>query len=135
MKNYPHLQVDLANCDKEPIHIIGRIQAHGYLLIFDPHTLRIEQISANISELCSLPIEKVLASTLSDLLPAQVSRAIVGKVARQETKPFTIRLAEKTYVCSFSLPRGKVLLEIEPFEKEHPEYLQKLQSFLWSTLR
>jgi light-regulated signal transduction histidine kinase (bacteriophytochrome) len=33
--------LDLTNCDREPIHIPGQIQAHGALLAFDLQSLTV----------------------------------------------------------------------------------------------
>ncbi|RZK16936.1 MAG: hypothetical protein EOO43_14000, partial [Flavobacterium sp.] len=33
-----NFQVDLSNCDREPIHIPGRIQSHGFLIVLDIDT-------------------------------------------------------------------------------------------------
>jgi len=41
-------KVDLTNCDREPIHIPGRIQGHGFLVVADPNDYSIVQISENI---------------------------------------------------------------------------------------
>ncbi|MDH4441318.1 MAG: GAF domain-containing protein [Rhizobium sp.] len=39
--------VDLSNCDREPIHIPGSIQAHGCLLACDPAITTVKRYSAN----------------------------------------------------------------------------------------
>lgn len=48
---YRHTDVaqlpDLTVCDREPIHIAGSIQPHGFLLALDARTLEITQASAN----------------------------------------------------------------------------------------
>ncbi len=46
--------VDLSNCDREPIHIPGKIQSHGFLIALD-NNLSISHCSVNISEF--MPIE------------------------------------------------------------------------------
>lgn len=43
--------VNLTNCDREPIHIPGSIQAHGAMLVIDPVTQRLRYASANFSTL------------------------------------------------------------------------------------
>ena len=45
----PHAppDIDLGQCDREPIHLLGGIQPHGVLVAFHPGTLRIEVVSAN----------------------------------------------------------------------------------------
>jgi two-component system, chemotaxis family, sensor kinase Cph1 len=39
--------IDLTACDREPIHIVGSVQPHGFLLALDLPALRIVQASAN----------------------------------------------------------------------------------------
>jgi light-regulated signal transduction histidine kinase (bacteriophytochrome) len=43
-------KVDLSNCDKEPIHIPGSIQAHAVMLVLEEPGWRIVQASANATE-------------------------------------------------------------------------------------
>lgn len=43
--------VNLTNCDREPIHIPGSIQAHGAMLVIDPVHQRLLFASANFSSL------------------------------------------------------------------------------------
>jgi chemotaxis family two-component system sensor kinase Cph1 len=42
-------QVDLTNCDREPIHIPGKVQSHGFLVAVDAKTYNITYISQNIA--------------------------------------------------------------------------------------
>ena len=39
---------DLSNCDREPIHIPGKIQSHGFLLAVDNKNFTITYASQNI---------------------------------------------------------------------------------------
>ena len=50
MLNYKNVNVDLTNCDKEPIQYIGRIQPNGFLLVVNKDTRIIEQASQNVLE-------------------------------------------------------------------------------------
>ena len=47
-------QVDLTNCDVEPIHIPGSIQPHGALLAFDVGMTQALRHSRNAPELLGL---------------------------------------------------------------------------------
>jgi len=42
--------VDLTNCDKEPIHIPGKIQSHGFLIAVVKKDLTISYISENAGD-------------------------------------------------------------------------------------
>lgn len=41
--------VDLSNCDKEPIHILGKVQSHGFLISVDIATGLANYVSENIA--------------------------------------------------------------------------------------
>ncbi|MDE1896815.1 MAG: hypothetical protein KGH91_07050, partial [Rhodospirillales bacterium] len=41
------LPVDLSNCDREPIHILGGVQPFGFLLALTPDWV-VARVSANI---------------------------------------------------------------------------------------
>ncbi|ATD07515.1 hypothetical protein SIO17_10665 [Pseudoalteromonas piscicida] len=47
-------EATLDNCHKEPIHIPGSIQPHGYLLLFDTNTLTLRYFSENFAALIGL---------------------------------------------------------------------------------
>lgn len=60
--------VDLTTCDKEPIHIPGRIQPHGVLLALSSPGLRIEQASESAQAMLGRPAGDLLGTALSDLI-------------------------------------------------------------------
>ncbi|MGT2480964.1 GAF domain-containing protein [Methylobacterium oryzae CBMB20] len=55
--------IDLTACDREPIHIVGSVQPHGFLLALDLPALRIVQASANA------PAAAPVGATLDRALP------------------------------------------------------------------
>ena len=60
--------VDLSNCDREPIHLLGRIQPFGTLIAVSMDWL-IQHVSANIAEIAGRSPEDCLGLPLSELLP------------------------------------------------------------------
>jgi chemotaxis family two-component system sensor kinase Cph1 len=62
--------VDISNCDREPIHLAGAIQPHGALLVLTEPGLRIVQASANTGSFLGLPAEALLGQTAEALLGA-----------------------------------------------------------------
>lgn len=60
--------VDLDNCDQEPIHIPGSIQPHGVLLGLKIQDLSVMYCSANINELTGFTPESVLGKEIASLL-------------------------------------------------------------------
>jgi chemotaxis family two-component system sensor kinase Cph1 len=67
--------IDLTNCDREPIHTPGLIQPHGVLLVLQNPSLEIIQVSANTQEVIGYSPEELLGKPLSDLLDnSQIQR-------------------------------------------------------------
>ena len=82
---------DLAACDREPIHIVGSIQPHGFMLVVDVASLTIVQASENAAP------HAAVGATLTSSLPevaALVSRHLDG-MHDQGTAAYlrTVRLA------------------------------------------
>lgn len=71
MQNYKNHRVDLSNCDTEPIHLIGRIQSHGFLLVLAKETLVVEQISANLTQFFPWLPEDLLGKPWQTLVTAE----------------------------------------------------------------
>ncbi|WP_397569619.1 ATP-binding protein [Schlesneria sp. T3-172] len=63
--------LNLTNCDREPIHQPGAIQPHGVFIAALAETMRVTHVSANFLKHCGVPPEKVLGSGLTDLFPAE----------------------------------------------------------------
>lgn len=75
---------DLTNCDREPIHIPGRIQPHGVLLALEEPTLVVRQVSQNSFHYLGLLPEQLLNQPLDVLLlPAEC--AAVRHALQQST--------------------------------------------------
>ncbi len=64
----PLEEIDLTNCDREPIHISGHIQPHGVLMAVSEPELEILQISENTQELLGIEAESAIGQNLSLLL-------------------------------------------------------------------
>src|SRR5690554_4541128 len=114
MQNYQNFKVDLSNCDKEPIHLIGRIQPHGFLLVIDSNTLLVEQISENIGAFVpDVASQDLLGSSIFDLLP-QGSNDWFKNVFLVEGYDI-IELGGQKFYGSNHLSGDKIIVECEPF--------------------
>ena len=63
-------RVDLTNCDREPIHLLGNVQAYG-CLISTSSDLMVNHLSANCKDILGLTPEDVVGQRLTELLPSQ----------------------------------------------------------------
>ncbi|BAY33601.1 multi-sensor signal transduction histidine kinase [Nostoc carneum NIES-2107] len=64
-------EVDLTNCDREPIHIPGSIQPHGMLFALTEPELTLVQVSQNTDEILGIAATELINQPLSCLLDAQ----------------------------------------------------------------
>lgn len=120
-----YFEGDLTNCDKEPIHIVGKIQAQGFLIAADINTGLITYISENISRLLlqssdsllgkhiddiEQPLELTVFKTnlkLSQLLSLGSNKSFVA------TNPFYVTINTNPYNLIISVSGNNYLLEFE----------------------
>lgn len=60
--------VDLTNCDREPIHILGRVQSYGCLLAVSTDWM-ITYASENCADLIGLDAQKIIGSRFVEVFP------------------------------------------------------------------
>ncbi|WP_299759557.1 ATP-binding protein [uncultured Pontibacter sp.] len=125
MQNYQNYKVDLSDCDKEPIHIIGRIQPHGFLFILNSQTLKVEQASENIGAFLKANLTDVIGKTLASLTTSDE----YGKLEEQlrqlegETSTKLIQLQGTMYFGHLHMCEGSLVLECEPYERPRQDQL------------
>ncbi|MDB5138373.1 MAG: histidine kinase [Mucilaginibacter sp.] len=116
--------VDLSNCDREPIHIPGQLQSHGFLIVIDQnYTIsffsdNIGSFIAGISiDLLGKPLEY-----LEKFLGLQYNADYIKKLLNTERdsksferiNPVTIDLSGKPFYLIISVSDEYTLLEFEP---------------------
>jgi chemotaxis family two-component system sensor kinase Cph1 len=121
-------KVDLSNCDIEPIHILGKIQAHGFLVAVNNNTQFVSYISENIqvllegeeaSKFIGLPfavLEKKIQFNVSgtDLtISQQVTIGTNGKHP-EVNNPIYLEIGKTPYYLIVTLSGENKLLEFEP---------------------
>lgn len=118
MTSFP---LDLSNCDREPIHIPGAIQPHGFLVACRVTDLAITHVSENIGNLLGAapqqwigqPIRRLFAPDEADDRERQLRTALI------ETKPvyiFTLKIRDVAQAFDAIAHRNGdyVFLELEP---------------------
>lgn len=83
-------EVTLDNCDKEPIHILGRIQSHGFLMVCRSTDFQIVQVSENAADYTSMSVESLLESTFSSLFNDDISQKLHNAVEEGLQKADTV---------------------------------------------
>jgi chemotaxis family two-component system sensor kinase Cph1 len=128
-------QVDLTNCDKEPIHIPGKIQSHGFLVAVDQESNLISYISENIKphiddeakNYLGKPIDEVEAKLKLTGTPIKLSQilAISGSNNFESQNPFQLELDGKPYNLIASRSGDDFVLEFETVTSDLDVDIQK----------
>jgi len=117
-------QVNLTNCDLEPIHIPGKIQSHGFLIVADKE-FNITACSENVSRFLPLnavallqqPVS-VLEKYLHDSAPAGFLTLILSFGAINHNfgsfNPYALDINAKAFNLVISTSEDQYLLEFEP---------------------
>ncbi|WP_158799132.1 GAF domain-containing protein [Pedobacter sp. L105] len=118
------LQVDLSNCDRELIHIPGKIQSHGFLIVIDKNGI-ISFLSENISDFLNCTATDFLGKSLQSLQLAVGNTAdldsMINLLTSKERKnsipqinPHLINIRGIAYHLIISVSGEYLLLEFEP---------------------
>jgi chemotaxis family two-component system sensor kinase Cph1 len=114
--------VDLSNCDKEPIHIPGRVQSHGFLIAIDKTSLTVSYISENISQylavnaadLLEQPIDRFESLTGTNTKIRQLLELGEVQQSFESINPYPLQLNNSSYYLIVSSSGSNYLLELEP---------------------
>ncbi|WP_153801189.1 ATP-binding protein [Foetidibacter luteolus] len=113
-------QVNLTNCDKEPIHIPGLIQPHGFLMALHPESYIIEKVSQNISAYLGLQPAQVLGKKPGEIFTGDTALQIneilnVGLRNNnfEAQNPVKLHLHNRFFDTVFHSHNGHVIIEFE----------------------
>lgn len=116
--------VDLTNCDREPIHLLGAVQPFGFLLAVSHVDWRIERASQNISDWLGAHATDLLGRPLDSVVIADAVHAIRGNLqiavmGDTTARMFGIELV-KGLVCDLAvhLAGNNIVIECEPMIEE-----------------
>lgn len=118
--------IDLTNCDREPIHIPGKIQPHGVLLVIQEPQLKILQVSQNAEHFLSIAPDKLIEQNLSSVFPENEIEYLNDCLTSDEELDYynplelTTKIGSKTYFFNGVIHRseGVLILELEPKNKK-----------------
>ncbi len=112
---YPK-EVTLTNCDREPIHILGKIQNHGYLIACDATSHIVNYCSDNIAQILDKGPQALLGQPLKAVFDeAQTQQLLETKVAEKAT-PIHTTIDDQQYAMLAHLNEGNLVVEFEPLE-------------------
>ena len=107
----------LNNCDREPIHLSGKIQSLGALLVIDPKSLEIIGASENAAAFLGFTGDSLLNVPLrhiDDALTEQVTEIANDGQILHQILDFEIRKSDVSYDCIAHIHGNKVIVEFVP---------------------
>lgn len=117
-------EIDLSNCDREPIHLLSVIQPIGFLIAASADWI-ITRLSANAPDWLGQPVDALLGSSLRTLFSADALHTLRNRLAVLRgddavERAFALQLTEggPAFDVAIHLSGGKIVLECEPSEKE-----------------
>jgi light-regulated signal transduction histidine kinase (bacteriophytochrome) len=75
----PNFSVDLSNCDREPIHVLGTVQPFGFLIALTPDWL-VSRVSANSAQYIGLTPDDMLGKPIAALLDGEAIHALRNRI-------------------------------------------------------
>lgn len=128
--------VDLTNCDREPIHILGAIQPVGFLIALTADWL-IARVSENIGDFLGQQPDELFGRPIAEVLSPRVVHDLRNRVsmlrgADAVERLFGCRLteAEQAYDIAVHLSDGQVVIEAEPGTGEHGDATGMVRSMI-----
>lgn len=112
--------VNLENCDQEPIHIPGTIQPNGCLLAADKNTLQIRFCSGNVSDYLGVEPSHTLGKNLNTFFDAEAMLKVQQLLASPEGKVAVIksRIGDKSLDFITHCNAKNVVMEAEIDHRE-----------------
>jgi len=128
--------VDLTNCDREPIHILGAIQPIGFLLALTSDWM-VARASANIADFIGRTPEQVVGQPLRDIFPAPVIHDLRNRTAMLRGADAVERLFDceivvgaQPFDVAIHFSGGSVVIEAEPASGEHGDATGTVRSMI-----
>ena len=128
--------IDLTNCDIEPIHILGKVQSHGFLIAFDKLESNVLFASNNIETYTGIAAAHLLDQPVTELFKhfdSQDNGNTLLDIIRfginnefENLNPLRISIRQITYNLICHLSAHLVVLEFEPSSPDADMHLQTL---------
>jgi light-regulated signal transduction histidine kinase (bacteriophytochrome) len=121
----PDTPIDLTNCDREPIHLIGHVQPFGALLVLREGSLAVAAATMNAGEVLGVPHGALLGATAATLFgDAQAGR--IGERMARGTRPIRLLVGgddphrPRALHGTVRPTDGGCILELEPALERDP---------------
>jgi light-regulated signal transduction histidine kinase (bacteriophytochrome)/CheY-like chemotaxis protein len=112
--------VDLTNCDREPIHQLGKVQSYGALIALSSDWI-VQHVSENLGEILGVSADDALGRPLHELIVSDAFDRIRRNLRVAELPDGVLRLfnvtmcaSGRTFDVSVHGSEGMLVIEFEP---------------------
>lgn len=118
--------VDLTDCDREPIHLLGAIQPLGFLVCMTADWL-IARASANVAEYLGRTPEDLIGLPATEIFPPQVLHDLRNRLTGIQTPDAVERVIsiaciegrpDQLFDCALHFSGDHIVIEAEPSRRE-----------------
>lgn len=120
-------KVDLTNCEREPIHVLGNIQPFGFLIAASADWL-VGRVSANIAQFTGISPEQALGQPLTALFTEKSLHAIRNRISLLRGPDSVERLFNQVLIegkpafdVALHFSGDAIVIEAEPAREEELE--------------
>ncbi len=128
--------VDITNCDREPIHVLGSIQPFGFLIAVSSDWL-VARVSSNAAEFLGVGSKQVLGHPLSDVFTQEAIHMIRNRVsmlrgADAVERMFSVELVQgrAPFDLAVHFSGASVVIEAEPAKGDEIEVASLVRSMI-----
>jgi len=132
----PAAPVDLSNCDREPIHILGAIQPIGFLIALTADWL-ITRASANTKDFISLAPSDLFGRPLQDIFTPKAVHDLRNRATLLRGRDAVERIFDCVFIeggqafdAAIHFSGGQVIIEAEPASGEHGDATGMVRSMI-----
>lgn len=129
--------IALIDCEKEPIHIPGKIQSHGFLLVVEATTLTIVQASLNLVDFTGLQAQEVQGHSIREYIATPDMQYILDLLHNQEyltINPLRIQFTTVQnpvlFDCVINRSENVLLMEFEATGMDDPAYVEPFMEMI-----
>lgn len=130
--------IDLTNCDREPIHLLGRVQSFGAMMVLTSDWILINA-SANLGDLAKVEPASLVGELVSSIIHPEAMRRLRDALNNMNSgdhseRIFGLQLFSRntsSFDCAMHFSGDRLIIEIEPCGKQASAFnLQTLRKAL-----
>ncbi|WP_084395638.1 HWE histidine kinase domain-containing protein [Henriciella aquimarina] len=122
----PDTKIDLTNCDREPIHLLGHVQQFGCLIAVNADWI-VCYVSRNVTDFLGLDAEEMIGNPIRDYFSEAALHELRGRVQQLDSEDAVERLFglqlreadEQAFNAGVHISGRNIVIELEPHEASH----------------